>query len=109
MREAEKLALALELVPRTKPVLTVFYRNGKVVKRIRSRWPINAATNLVPHMRRNSYEADTAEVYSTESAKLYAVMRRSVDGNLRTVFETEYSKKEESPIYLKRKDKQHGT
>jgi hypothetical protein len=100
MRQAE-LKL-VEKPKRTLPVLTVFYHGKKVVKRIRSAYPLNAASNLVPHMRRNSYGADTAEVYSTANGKLYAVMRRSVDGNLRTVFEAEYKPSEEPPSHRKK-------
>lgn len=85
------------------PVRTDFYRgtNSKLVRKIHSGAPINAIANCTKHMRRNSYEADAAEVYDLRNGKLYAVMRRSVDGNVRTVWEAEYKPdREESARYL---------
>jgi len=91
----------LKLVPKGKPerhltVRTVFYHGKKVVKKIASGHPINAVGNLAKHMRRNTYDATVAEVYDTVgSGKVYAVMRRDVHGNTRTIYQDAYQPKKD--------------
>lgn len=76
-------------------VRTVFYFGKKVVKKIPSGSGLNAVANCTKHMRRNTYKAQIAEVYDTAGGgKLYAVMRRSADGNLRTIFQRKLGKDE---------------
>jgi hypothetical protein len=75
-------------------VRTVYYRGKEVVKEIASRWPLNAVKNCVGYMRKNTYEATVAEVYSTTHGRLYAVLKRDVDGNMRILYEYKPTKQE---------------
>jgi hypothetical protein len=61
------------------PVRTVYYRDREAVRVIASGKPINAVANCIRAMRINKYEATSAEVYSTENGKLYAVIRNYLD------------------------------
>lgn len=69
------------------PVRTVFYRGKEHVRTIASGTPLRATANAVIHMRRNKYEATTAEVYGEENGKLYAVLRSDVRGNTHIVYQ----------------------
>lgn len=76
------------------PVLTVYYRVNSVVKTNRSGRPLNAVKNCVGHMRTNQYEATHAEVYHSENGRLYGVVRRDVEGNLKVLYEHKFRKNE---------------
>jgi hypothetical protein len=79
---------------RVLPVRTVYYRGKQVVKKTASGRPDNAVPNCVRHMRKNEYEATVAEVYHTDDGKLYAVMRRDVQGNLHILYQHKPTKDE---------------
>ena len=86
----------LTLVPRARglPVLSVYYRGQRVVKRNRARNPLRAVSRCVEHMRRNDYEASAAEVYDSVDGTLYAVITLSVNGRLTIVFQRELNERE---------------
>lgn len=63
------------------PVRTVYYRGREIVRKVAAGKPINAVANCIRAMRINKYEATSAEVYSTENGKLYAVVRNYIERN----------------------------
>lgn len=76
------------------PVRTVFYRGKDVVKKIASGNPLNAVSNCTRHMRKNTYEATHAEVYSTDNGKLHSVLKRDMRGNLHILYEAPPNRQE---------------
>lgn len=72
------------------PVKSVF-RRGKEVVRVNS---AGTGTNAVPlcvkHMRANDYEATVAEVHNERNGRLYAVVKRDVQGNVHILYEQKY-------------------
>jgi hypothetical protein len=77
-----------------RPVRTVYYHLREAVKITASGKPLNAAANCLRYLRKNTYEATHAEVYSTTTGKLYAVMKRDMHGNVHTLFENKPTKEE---------------
>lgn len=89
-----KLRLVSEKAERALPIQTVYTFEQKVTKKNRAGKPLRAAELSLRHLRRNDYKADTAEVYNLVTGKLYSVMRRTVTGELLTVFQTPLRKDE---------------
>jgi hypothetical protein len=92
----------LKVVPTSHPeterlIRTDFYRRLEIVKVNRGRWPLNGAKQVFEHLRTNKYEATHAEVYNEGNGKLYAVLKRDMDGNVRTLFESKYKPSELPP------------
>jgi hypothetical protein len=90
----------LALVPRhqpepeegTRPIQTVYYediRGRHPVKITRSRWALNAVPNCVKRMQLNEYGATLAEVYDTETGELHAVIRHTMDREIKILFQRE--------------------
>lgn len=84
----------MEKAKRELPVRTVFYRGREFVRKIAAGKPLKATMNAVGHMRRNTYEATTAEVYGTDNGKLYAVIKRDVHGNTHILYQAKLTKEE---------------
>lgn len=80
-----------------RPIRTVYYHRNDVVKIIASGRSLHASARCVIYLRRNTYEATHAEVYSTETGKLYAVVKRDMNGNVHTLFEHKPTKEELEP------------
>jgi hypothetical protein len=80
------------------PVKTVYYRGtgerAEAVKTIRSGKALRAMQNAFGYMRQNVYEADVAEVYHSDHGKLYGVLRRTVEGQVKPLFEEPLKKGE---------------
>jgi hypothetical protein len=79
-------------------VKTVYYRgvgkDAEPVKIIRSGKALRAMQNAFGYMRQNVYEADVAEVYHNDHGKLYGVLRRTVEGQVKPLFEEPLKKGE---------------
>lgn len=72
-----------------RPIFTVYYSGTKAVKINRSKYANKAVPRCVEHMQFNTYGADVAEVYDAFTGESHATLRRSVDGNIRIIFQRE--------------------
>lgn len=71
--------------------IKAIYRRGKEVVKINSAGTgTNAVPRCVMHMRANDYAATVAEVHNERNGKLYAVVKRTVDGNVHILYENKY-------------------
>lgn len=77
---------------RTLPIKTVYYadRRAKAIVRINHALTAFKAVPLViMHMQTNDYEAVLAEVFDLSNGDLHAIISRTMDGKLMTVFKRE--------------------
>lgn len=91
-----KSSADLHLVETPKRVLNIksyYYRGKKVVRKNSAGNPVHACGLALEHMRRNDYAATHVEVFDIRTAKVYAVQRRSVTGQINTIFEHEFDPK----------------
>ena len=64
-----------------RPVQTIYYLRGVIVKTNRARHSNSAVLRCVDHMQFNHYEATTAEVFDETTGVLHAVLRRPIAGD----------------------------
>lgn len=92
----------LRVVPTTAPevernIRSDYYFNSNLIKTNRGRWPLNAAKTVFGNLRSNKYEATHAEVYNEATGKLYAVLRRTMEGNVKPLFQKPFKASEMPP------------
>jgi hypothetical protein len=63
-----------------RPIRTVYYQTGKVVKITHSKWANTAVPNSVSHMQVNQYNATHCEVFDSASGTLHAVIKKKMHG-----------------------------
>jgi hypothetical protein len=89
--EAKKPKLKLVGTGRVLPIHTHYFTHagGRAVRINRAGSALRAVPLCVEHMQLNHYEATVAEVFDTRGGVLHAVIRRTVEGNIRIVFKRE--------------------
>lgn len=64
-----------------RPIQTVYYQGGTVVKITRSKWANNAVPAAVKHMQLRNYDATICEVYDSFTGELHAVLKMPIGKN----------------------------
>lgn len=92
-----KLVPNVEPEPRTLHMRTIYYDSTgkKVLKKVAAGIPVNAGAAAFKALRRNKYKASIVEIVDQRTGKLHSVMRLSVTGEIRTVFEHKHERKGE--------------
>ena len=77
---------------RTLPIKTVYYgdrRAREIVRVNHAGTAFRAVPLVIEHMQANDYSAMLAEVFDLHTGELHAIISRTVDGRLMTVFKRE--------------------
>lgn len=71
-----------------RPITTAYIEEGRIVKRITANSPNAAMMRCFMHMTMNHYGASVAQIYSTETARLYAEIVRHKDNRVEITMKT---------------------
>jgi hypothetical protein len=79
--------------PTVRNIRTVYSGvKGETLKINHASYANSAVLRAVDHMQLNNYGAKVAEVFDSSSGELHAVIRNSMNGEIRIVYEREVSK-----------------
>lgn len=73
----------------TRPIRTDFFATQtrrKLLRVNRARYAFNAVPNAITHMQINEYDAQLCEVYDERTGKLFAQIKRGVNGALHIAY-----------------------
>lgn len=86
--QAER-TIASKHVPKVLKFRTVYYLNKRAIQLNTAKTEVTAVMRCVMHMQLDTYYADSAEVYNTETGELYCVVRRSKSKKIEILYQAD--------------------